>query len=166
MGTWLVPLPFSATRKYLKFIQICYGYRRISKILGVRLKKILNLIQCLDNSIKDINNNINNFNKMIKNNVLRINEEIKIVEKIRRLEKKKQKRVKRLSELNKAKVTELRSTNYYKFDKRMLCRNSSCCGWSGISSRKWVRITSRMSSSEFVKHNGSTSRSQRCFTAG
>ena len=32
-------LPYSAIRKYLKFIQICYGYRRISKILEVRLKK-------------------------------------------------------------------------------------------------------------------------------
>ena len=82
-------------------------------------RNLLNLIKCLDNSIKEINYRINSFNKKIKNHVLRIEEEIYIVEKISKLEKKKQKRVKLLSELKKVKITELQSTDYYKVDSRI-----------------------------------------------
>jgi len=82
-------------------------------------RNLLNLIKWLDNSIKEINYRINNFNKKIKNHVLRIEEEIYIVEKISKLEKKKQKRVKLLSELKKVKITELQSTDYYKADSRI-----------------------------------------------
>ena len=80
---------------------------------------LLNLIKCLDNSIKEINYRINNFNKKIKNSNLRIEEEIYIVEKISKLENKKQKRVKLQSELKKVKITELQSTDYYKADSRI-----------------------------------------------
>jgi uncharacterized coiled-coil DUF342 family protein len=82
-------------------------------------RNLLNLIKCLDNSIKEINYRINSFNKKIKNHILRIEEEIYIVEKISKLEKKKQKRVKLLSELKKVKITELQSTEYYKVDSRI-----------------------------------------------
>jgi uncharacterized coiled-coil DUF342 family protein len=79
----------------------------------------LNLIDCLNNSIKEINYRINSFNKKINNQVLRIEEEIYIVEKISRLEKKKLKRVKLLSGLKKVKISELQSTNYHKVDSRI-----------------------------------------------
>ncbi len=82
-------------------------------------RNILNLIKCFDNSIKEINYRINSFNKKIKDYILRIEEEIYIVEKISKLEKKKQKRVKLLSELKKVKNTELQSTDYYKADSRI-----------------------------------------------
>ncbi|MCK4285911.1 MAG: hypothetical protein KAX18_06900 [Candidatus Lokiarchaeota archaeon] len=82
-------------------------------------RNLLNLIKCLDNSIKEINYRINSFNKKIKNHILRIEEEIYIVEKISKLEKKKQKRVKLLSELKKVKITELQSTEYYEVDSRI-----------------------------------------------
>ena len=79
----------------------------------------LNLIDCLNNSIKEINYRINSFNKKINNQVLRIEEEIYIVEKISRLEKKKLKRVKLLSRLKEVKISELQSTNYHKVDSRI-----------------------------------------------
>ena len=82
-------------------------------------RNLLNLIKCLDNSIKEINYRIISFNEKIKNHILRIEEEIYIVEKISKLEKKKQKRVKLLSELKKVKITELQSTDYYKTDSRI-----------------------------------------------
>ena len=82
-------------------------------------RKILNLVKCLDNSIKEINFRIKSFNEKIKNHILRIEEEIYLVEKISKLEKKKQKRVKLLSELKKVKITELQSTDYYKTDSRI-----------------------------------------------
>ncbi|MFX1356121.1 MAG: hypothetical protein ACFFA8_02465 [Promethearchaeota archaeon] len=90
-----------------------------------RLKKpdlntnILRLINCIDNSIKDLNYKINSFNKKIKNHILRIEEEIYIVEKVYKLEKKKRKRVKLLSEVKKVKITELQSTDYYKTDSKI-----------------------------------------------
>lgn len=82
-------------------------------------RNFLNLIKCLGNSIKEINYRINSFNNKINNHILRIEEEIYIVEKISRLEKKKQKRVKLLSELKKVKITELQSTNYHKVNSRI-----------------------------------------------
>ena len=90
-----------------------------------RLKKpdlnrnFLNLVKCLDNSIKEINYRINSFNNKINNHILRIEEEIYIVEKISKLEKKNQKRFKLLSELKKVKITELQSTNYHKVNSRI-----------------------------------------------
>ncbi len=82
-------------------------------------RNLLNLIECLDNSIKEINYRINSFNEKIKNHILSIEEEVYIVEKISKLVKKKQKRVKLLSEVKKVKITELQSTNYYKADSRI-----------------------------------------------
>ena len=82
-------------------------------------RNLLNLINCLDNSIKEINYRIISFNKKINYQILRIEEEIYIVEKISKLEKKKQKRVKLLSELKKVKITELQSTEYYEVDSRI-----------------------------------------------
>jgi len=82
-------------------------------------RNILDIINCLDNSIKEINYRINSFNKKIKNQILSIEEEVYIVEKISKLVKKKQKRVKLLSEVKKVKITELQSTNYYKADSRI-----------------------------------------------
>ena len=82
-------------------------------------RKILNLVKCLDNSIKEINFRIKSFNEKIKNHILKIEEEVYVVEKISKLEKKKQKRVKLLSELKKVKITELQSTDYYKTDSRI-----------------------------------------------
>ena len=82
-------------------------------------RNFLNLIKCLGNSIKEINYRINSFNNKINNHIFRIEEEIYIVEKISRLEKKKQKRVKLLSELKKVKITELQSTNYHKVNSRI-----------------------------------------------
>jgi len=82
-------------------------------------RNILDIINCLDNSIKEINYRINSFNKKIKNQILSIEEEVYIVEKISKLVKKKQKRVKLLSEVKKVKITELQSTNFYKADSRI-----------------------------------------------
>jgi len=82
-------------------------------------RNLLNLIKCLDNSIKEINYRIKSFNNKINNHILRIDEEIYIVEKINKLEKKKQKRFKLLSELKKVKITDLQSTDYYKVDSRI-----------------------------------------------
>jgi uncharacterized coiled-coil DUF342 family protein len=82
-------------------------------------RNLLNLIKCFDNSIKEINYRINSFNKKIKNHILRIEEEIYIVEKISKLEKKKQKKVKLLLELKKVKIIELQSTDYYKANSRI-----------------------------------------------
>ena len=82
-------------------------------------RNYLNLIKSLDKSIKEINHNINDFNNKINNQVLRIEEEIYIVDKISRLERKKLKRSKLLSELKKVKITELQSTKYHKVDSRI-----------------------------------------------
>jgi len=82
-------------------------------------RNLLNLIKCLNNSIKEIKYRINGFNNKIENQILRIEEEIYIVEKISKLEKKKQKRVKLLSELRKINITELQSTDYYEADSRI-----------------------------------------------
>jgi len=82
-------------------------------------RNYLNLIKCLDNSIKEINYKINSFNEKIKNHILSIEEEVYIVEKISKLVKKKHKRVKLLSEVKKVKITKLQSTNYYKADSRI-----------------------------------------------
>ena len=82
-------------------------------------RNLLNLITCLDNSIKEINYRLKSFNEKINNQILRIEEEVYIVEKISKLAKKKQKRVKFLSELKKVKITEKQSTNYYKADSRI-----------------------------------------------
>ncbi|MHA1478755.1 MAG: hypothetical protein ACTSPU_11195 [Promethearchaeota archaeon] len=82
-------------------------------------RNLLNLIKCLDNSIKEINYRIISFNEKIENHILRIEEEVYIVEKISKLEKKKQKRAKLLSEVKKVNITELQSTNYHKVDSRI-----------------------------------------------
>jgi len=82
-------------------------------------RNYLNLIKSLNKSIKEINYSINSFNNKINNQVLRIEEEIYIVEKISRLERKKRKRSKLLSELKKVKITELQSTKYHKVDSRI-----------------------------------------------
>ena len=55
-------------------------------------RKILNLVKCLDNSIKEINFRIKSFNEKIKNHILKIEEEVYVVEKISKLEKKKAKK--------------------------------------------------------------------------
>jgi len=82
-------------------------------------RNYLNLIKSLDNFLKKINKRINSFYNKINNSILSIEEEINIIEKISRLEKKKQKRSKLLSELKKVKITELQSTKYHKVDSRI-----------------------------------------------
>jgi len=72
-------------------------------------KKFSHLIITIKDSIRDIDDKIDNLSQKVKNQILDIGEEIYIVEKINRLEKKKQKRIKLLSKIE----TDLNNSAYY-----------------------------------------------------
>lgn len=72
-----------------------------------------NLINSIKKSIKQIEYKIDNLNKIIKTQILDISEENNIVEKISKLEKKKEKRSELLSKLEQEQITEQQNSDYY-----------------------------------------------------
>jgi len=71
----------------------------------------------VNNSIKQIDYKINELNSIINTQLLNINEENNLVEKIRKLERKKQKIIELLSVIKHKQLAELHKSNYYKIHK-------------------------------------------------
>lgn len=72
-------------------------------------KNFSHLFNSVKNSIRDIDDKIDNLNQKVKNQILDIKEEIYIVEKINRLERKKKIRIKLLSKIE----TDVNNSHYY-----------------------------------------------------
>ena len=70
-------------------------------------------------TIKQIEYKINELNKIIKTQILNVSEESNLVEKIRKLERKKQKRIELLSEVEHKQTSELYNSSYYKSQGRI-----------------------------------------------
>ncbi|MFX1393620.1 MAG: hypothetical protein ACFFAH_08595 [Promethearchaeota archaeon] len=130
---------FNARKVYSKNRQFCNKkikhlkekqteYRKILDNLDKEKKTLqkprynenfLKLSNSFNNSIKLIDYNINELNKILNTQILNITEENNLIEKISRLERKKRKRIELLSVIKHKQLTELHKSNYYKTYKRI-----------------------------------------------
>lgn len=79
----------------------------------------LKIVDSFKQSTKEIDLKLEYLNERIKNQILDINKENTFVDKIRRLERKKQKRIHLISKIEKEQFIELQESDYYKIHKKI-----------------------------------------------